>query len=77
MKLKKSLALLISVLCIPTIAQIRYTIIDIADIPGYRTLKCDFHLHTVHSDGHVTPDFTVENFYITPEKRLKYSFTVK
>ncbi len=77
MKLKKSLLLLLWALCIPAIAQIIYTSIDIPDIPGYRTLKRNFHLHTVHSDGHVTPDFTVENFYITPEKRLKYSFTVK
>jgi len=26
------------------------------DIPGYRTLKCDFHTHTVFSDGYVWPD---------------------
>lgn len=29
------------------------------DIPGYRTLICDFHLHTVFSDGSVWPDFRV------------------
>jgi len=29
------------------------------DIPGYHTLKCDFHLHTVFSDGHVWPNFRV------------------
>lgn len=30
------------------------------DIPGYRTLKCDFHLHTIFSDGHVWPSFRVK-----------------
>jgi hypothetical protein len=29
------------------------------DIPGYHTLKCDFHMHTVFSDGHVWPNFRV------------------
>lgn len=32
---------------------------DIPDIPGYITLKCDFHLHTVYSDGSVWPNFRV------------------
>lgn len=29
--------------------------IQIPDIPGYLTLKCDFHIHTVFSDGDVWP----------------------
>ena len=29
--------------------------IRIPDIPGYLTLKCDFHIHTVFSDGEVWP----------------------
>ena len=29
--------------------------IKIPDIPGYKTLKCDFHMHTVFSDGKVWP----------------------
>ncbi len=28
--------------------------ISIPDIPGYKTLKCDFHIHSVFSDGRVT-----------------------
>lgn len=35
------------------------TKMDIPDIPGYKTLKCDFHLHTVYSDGSVWPNFRV------------------
>ncbi len=34
--------------------------IEFPDIPGYRTLKCDFHMHTVFSDGNVWPTIRVE-----------------
>ncbi len=34
--------------------------VKIPDIPGYRTLKCDFHTHTVFSDGQVWPTIRVE-----------------
>jgi predicted metal-dependent phosphoesterase TrpH len=34
--------------------------IRIPDILGYRTLKCDFHMHTIFSDGIVWPTFRVE-----------------
>jgi hypothetical protein len=36
------------------------TPVRIPDIPGYRTLKCDFHTHTVFSDGKVWPDIRAE-----------------
>ncbi len=36
------------------------TPIRIPDIPGYKTLKCDFHIHTVFSDGSVWPDIRSE-----------------
>lgn len=36
------------------------TPVRIPDIPGYRTLKCDFHIHTVFSDGKVWPDIRAE-----------------
>lgn len=32
---------------------------SLPDIPGYKTLKCDFHMHTIFSDGHVWPTFRV------------------
>ncbi len=42
-------------------AQTRYrTEVRIPDIPGYKTLKCDFHIHTVFSDGSVWPDVRSE-----------------
>lgn len=33
--------------------------VSLPDIPGYITMKCDFHMHTVFSDGHVWPTFRV------------------
>jgi len=35
-------------------------IIHIPNIPGYQTLKCDFHTHTVFSDGTVWPTVRVQ-----------------
>lgn len=34
--------------------------ISFPDVPGYRTLVCDFHQHTVFSDGNVWPTIRVE-----------------
>ena len=36
------------------------TEIHFPDLPGYRTLKCDFHMHTVFSDGLVWPAVRVD-----------------
>lgn len=33
--------------------------VKVPDIPGYHTLKCDFHLHTIFSDGTVWPSVRV------------------
>jgi len=33
--------------------------INLPNIPGFLTLKCDLHMHTVFSDGHVWPTFRV------------------
>ncbi|UCG86833.1 MAG: PHP domain-containing protein [Gemmatimonadota bacterium] len=35
-------------------------VIEFPDIPGYLTLVCDFHVHTVFSDGSVWPDIRVQ-----------------
>lgn len=44
-----------------TIGQTNHrSIINIPDILGYKTLKCDFHMHTVFSDGEVWPTIRVE-----------------
>ncbi len=40
--------------------QENHTKIEFPDIPGFRTLKCDFHMHSVFSDGSVWPDIRVQ-----------------
>lgn len=35
-------------------------IVNIPDLPGYMTLKCDFHMHTVFSDGVVWPTVRID-----------------
>jgi 3',5'-nucleoside bisphosphate phosphatase len=35
-------------------------IVNLPDIPGYVTLKCDFHMHTVFSDGSVWPTMRID-----------------
>jgi hypothetical protein len=42
-----------------TQTQLR-TVVKIPDIPGFLTLKCDFHMHTVFSDGTVWPSVRAE-----------------
>jgi 3',5'-nucleoside bisphosphate phosphatase len=34
--------------------------VNIPDVPGFVTLKCDFHIHTVFSDGNVWPTVRAE-----------------
>jgi len=41
-------------------AQENTPAIEFPDIPGYKTLKCDFHMHTVFSDGSVWPNIRVQ-----------------
>ena len=38
-------------------------ILNIPDINGYMTLKCDLHMHTVFSDGNVWPTYRVFEAY--------------
>jgi 3',5'-nucleoside bisphosphate phosphatase len=35
-------------------------IVNLPDLPGFVTLKCDFHMHTVFSDGDVWPTVRVD-----------------
>jgi hypothetical protein len=55
-------ALAMLVLLLPAslvLAQVRREL-RIPDIMGYKTLKCDFHMHTVFSDGLVWPTVRVD-----------------
>ncbi|MBM3744811.1 MAG: histidinol-phosphatase [Acidobacteria bacterium] len=51
---QKKLCLAILLCAVVAFAQVRDPL-PVPDIPGYRTLKCDFHMHTVFSDGEVWP----------------------
>ncbi len=60
MYLKKPLLFFILLLAIHiSFAQSR-KVINIPEISGYQTLKCDFHMHTVFSDGTVWPTVRVQ-----------------
>ena len=47
--------LLLAALAAAQQSQVRDTL-PVPDVPGYKTLKCDFHMHTVFSDGEVWPN---------------------
>ena len=38
-------------------------IVNVPDLPGYVTLKCDFHMHTIFSDGNVWPAVRIGEAY--------------
>ena len=52
-------ALLLAMVAFPLAAQERREI-AFPDLPGYETLVCDFHMHTVFSDGNVWPPVRVD-----------------
>ena len=63
MKTKLKFVLLIALVCLlatPISAKQVRGQINFPDILGYKTLKCDFHMHTVFSDGLVWPTVRVE-----------------
>jgi len=61
--MKRIFSLLLAVcVALPMYAQVRGHI-AIPDLNGYVTLKCDFHMHTVFSDGSVWPSVRVGEAY--------------
>jgi len=59
------ISLIISSLAITGMAQLySRKEIKIPDILGYFTLKCDLHIHTVFSDGHVWPTVRVDEAWM-------------
>jgi len=55
----RKLALIVFLALLAPVSMAQKKIINIPDIPGYVTLKCDFHMHTVFSDGDVWPIYRV------------------
>lgn len=64
MKIKKVLVgvILLAGCLMSAQAQRRHEI-QVPDLDGYTTLKCDFHMHTVFSDGLVWPTVRVDEAY--------------
>ncbi|MCL2598263.1 MAG: Sb-PDE family phosphodiesterase [Paludibacter sp.] len=62
MKLTKLLPLIAILAAGAGQAQVQNRI-EIPDINGYKTLQCDFHIHTVFSDGLVWPTVRVDEAY--------------
>lgn len=62
MKIKQSITILLIIIsCISITGQSNFRKeIRIPDIQNYKTLKCDFHSHTIFSDGAVWPTFRIE-----------------
>lgn len=56
----KTKTILISILILVSVSlTAQRRVLNMPDIPGYVTLKCDFHMHTVFSDGNVWPTVRV------------------
>ena len=61
--MKRIIIIIIAVwLVLPSVAQVRKKV-DIPNLKGYVTLKCDFHIHTVFSDGNVWPTVRIAEAY--------------
>ena len=58
--MKKYLIVILMLIMFSLDANCQRKQINLPDLPGYVTLKCDFHLHTVFSDGNVWPTYRVD-----------------
>ena len=62
--MKRILSFFLAVcIVLPLFSQTRGKI-DIPDLKGYTTLKCDFHIHTIFSDGLVWPTVRIDEAYL-------------
>ena len=60
-KWRSLFAAMLTVVLVSSLAQAQVrNEIEFPDLPGYRTLKCDLHMHTVFSDGNVWPGVRVD-----------------
>lgn len=59
---KLLIAVMAAAMCFSAQAVVRHTI-NVPDIPGYITLKGDFHNHTVFSDGHIWPTTRIDEAF--------------
>jgi hypothetical protein len=60
----KKLIIITLLLCsVNYLTEAQRKIVHLPDLPGYVTLKCDFHMHTIFSDGNVWPTVRVGEAY--------------
>jgi len=58
--MKKLIIIALAGMLLVNAASGQRKIINLPDLPGYVTLKCDFHMHTVFSDGNVWPTMRID-----------------
>lgn len=58
--MKKTTSILLVLMLSCSLAAGQKKIIKVPDIKGFVTLKCDFHMHTVFSDGSVWPTVRID-----------------
>ncbi len=61
---KISICFFLAILVYSTSYAQKKGVIQLPDLPGYHTLKGDFHMHTVFSDGKVWPTTRVEEAWL-------------
>jgi hypothetical protein len=57
--MKTRIILISIILTVALTVQAQRKMLSVPELPGYVTLKCDFHMHTVFSDGNVWPTVRV------------------
>ncbi|NEW83003.1 MAG: histidinol-phosphatase [Mariniphaga sp.] len=62
-KIKFLILALVLITTLPVFSQVKKNSLKLPVIPGYELLKCDFHMHTVFSDGMVWPTTRVLEAY--------------
>ncbi|MEI6047464.1 MAG: Sb-PDE family phosphodiesterase [Bacteroidota bacterium] len=58
--MKRLIIITLTIICFTALASGQRKTINLPDIPGYVTMKCDFHIHTVFSDGDVWPTVRID-----------------
>lgn len=58
--MKKLIIIVLLFVSLTLLVNAQRKIIHLPDLPGYVTLKCDFHMHTVFSDGNVWPTVRID-----------------
>jgi len=58
--MKKLIIIVLLFVSLTSLVNAQRKTVHLPDLPGYVTLKCDFHMHTVFSDGNVWPTVRID-----------------